>query len=70
MSNKRFESGTCIMCEKHADELCQDFVCRGCHVSCSWEDCVTGTFNAEMMLRNGHDPEYVSYIYPDAKIGR
>lgn len=58
----------CFMCLLLFKELCQDDVCRNCHTSVTWDDCTSGTWNAKILLQNGHTKEEVLAIYPDAKI--
>jgi len=58
----------CQVCGNEADEYCHDGTCRSCHVSVSWEDCVTGTWNARMMIKNGHTVEYAKQLYPEASL--
>lgn len=38
----------CVMCEKPAEELCGDQVCRDCHKSLSFEECVSGEWAREL----------------------
>lgn len=59
----------CPTCQKPCDETCPDGLCRACHVSCSWEDCVDGTFNARTMLEGGtRTREQLLELYPKARI--
>lgn len=57
-----------MLCGKKAKELCNDLVCRKCHVSVSFEDCVDGTWSARMRIAAGVPREFVKKIYPEAKI--
>jgi hypothetical protein len=69
-------AGSCNLCGKEADELCPDGNCRDCHKALSWEDCVTGTWNARRFLKvplaPGLSPEdlisMVKQMYPDAQV--
>jgi hypothetical protein len=58
----------CAGCSKPKKELCSDDRCKECHVSCSWEDCTDGTWNARMLLSTGHPREEVKWLYPEARI--
>jgi len=58
----------CNMCEKEVKEICRDFICKDCHVSLSWEECNTGTFNARYLLKNGYDRDLLKKLYPNADI--
>ena len=59
---------TCEICNTEVDEVCGDGVCKECHVSVSWEDCITKTFQAKTLLHMGRTKEYVKELYPNAKI--
>ena len=43
----------CVNCGKEVDEVCGDGFCRDCHVSISWEDCVSGAWVKRNMERMG-----------------
>lgn len=58
----------CQICGATAVELCHDGTCRPCHKTCSWEECVTRTYDARIALRNSIDPERVREMYPDADL--
>lgn len=66
----------CELCNQESEELCNDLVCRACHVSISFDDCVSGTYSAKVLLNlwqaSGIDPkvarEHIKKLYPDAKI--
>lgn len=56
----------CNICGKETDELCHDLVCRECHISVSWEDCVNRTFDAEIALRGGMSLTMAKEWFPNA----
>lgn len=57
------------MCNKPAEELCNDGVCRGCHVSLSFEDCVDGTWSAAMARRlGGRSEATIREMFPKARV--
>jgi len=60
----------CALCGKETaeEDLCPDLVCRGCHVSVSFEDCCDGTWAAKNDLRMGVPVELVKKIHPNARI--
>ena len=58
----------CQLCGKTADEYCPDGNCRACHISLTFEECVSKTWNARMLLRNGHSREEVLELYPLADV--
>jgi len=66
----------CVNCGEWVTEVCGDGYCRNCHKSCSWEDCLTQTFQARsnlaLAMRTGmtekEAKEWVKTIYPNAKI--
>ena len=66
----------CVSCKKEVKEVCADGYCRACHVSCSWEDCVTQNFEAKGILNNTPPSQrvevkaFLKKIYPHAKILR
>ena len=62
--------GPCGECNAVVDEVCPDYFCRACHVNCSFEDCVTKTYAAAVLLHGGHSEEYVRLLHPDADIER
>lgn len=62
--------GICSLCDKHADERCNDDACRPCHKSLSFEDCVSGTWNAAASMRLGYSPERLREMYPAANLER
>lgn len=41
---------------------------KECHVSLTFEECKSGTFNAKIALSMGHDRDYIKKLYPDAGI--
>jgi hypothetical protein len=57
----------CNICDKPAEELCQDGVCRRCHVSLSFEDCTDGTFSAAASRRLGRSEEQIKEMFPSAR---
>lgn len=56
----------CTMCGKETDELCSGLVCRSCHVSVSWDDCVNRTFDAALAVRGGMSLKVARDWFPDA----
>lgn len=58
----------CSNCNKNVKEVCLDGYCRKCHVSLSFEDCVSGTFNARILLSSGYDRQFIKKIYPKSNI--
>ncbi len=66
----------CTHCGRKVREVCGDGYCRACHVTCSWEDCVTKTFEARTNLRlyvaTGISREealkMVKETYPEARL--
>ena len=67
MSRKKYP-GRCEICGKQADDLCPDLACKACHKSVSWEECSSGTFNARILISNGHPRKEFKKLYPDADI--
>ena len=58
----------CDGCFKEAEELCGGLMCRECHVSLTFEDCVDGTYSVGVLLKEkSHSNEDLKEIYPDAK---
>ena len=57
--------GKCNMCNTENVKLCYDLVCKECHVSCSWESCITGSFNAGYFGMNGHSEKEIKAAYPN-----
>jgi len=47
------ETGTCVNCGALDVEVCWDGYCRQCHVSLSFEDCVSGRWNYEQRAAAG-----------------
>lgn len=47
----------CDLCGKYDVELCNDCVCRSCHKSLTFEDCVSGRWTARMRAQLGLPPE-------------
>ncbi|MBU1082605.1 MAG: hypothetical protein KKB59_19115 [Spirochaetes bacterium] len=39
----------CDGCKQEVDEVCNGNHCKACHVSVSWEDCTSGTFDARIL---------------------
>lgn len=68
----------CVKCGREVAEVCGGGYCRDCHVSVSWEDCITGAFEARNNLRlyvsAGVSREealrLVRKTYPEANLGR
>lgn len=58
----------CDICKQPAAEVCHDGVCRSCHKSVTWDDCVTGTWNARKLLSLGRTRDEILKLYPDARI--
>ena len=66
----------CDNCGEEVDEVCGGGYCRKWHVSCSWEDCITGTFEArihyntlrQMGYNKKQAKESTLSIYPAAKL--
>lgn len=70
----------CVSCGKRVKEVCGDGYCRNCHVSTSWEDCITNTSvakrNLQMELEAGvalgiprlEIIKNIKSIYPAAKL--
>jgi len=48
--------GKCSSCGRDATERCKDDYCRECHVSCSWESCIDGTWANEIRAKAGLPP--------------
>lgn len=46
----------CEQCGRVADELCADGYCRDCHVSLSFEDCVSGEWVRRVRRSAGLQP--------------
>lgn len=67
----------CVNCGSWVKEVCGDGYCRDCHKSCSWEDCITDTFQARTNyalalgagLSKKEAKEFVKSIYPNAQYG-
>lgn len=55
-SNRELYPGICASCGCDVDERCQDGYCRSCHVSCSWEACLDGTWANEFRIASGLPP--------------
>jgi hypothetical protein len=60
----------CFNCGKDAEEVCPDGACKPCHVSVTWEDCLTKTFNARKALAEGHPRDLVKQMFPEADWNR
>jgi len=58
------------MCGKETDELCSGLVCRDCHVSVSWDDCVNRTFDADLALKGGMSLEMAKEWFPSADFNK
>lgn len=41
----------CVKCEKTVEEVCGGGYCPDCHISLSWEDCITDTSVARNNLK-------------------
>lgn len=64
------EVGECSICKNLNVELCNQLVCRDCHVSLTWEDCMDGSDNVAISLSVVDSPErrgVLKRCYPDAK---
>lgn len=61
--------GDCRLCEAKNVECCVDGNCRACHISCSWEDCMDGTWNVASMVSRRTAPaiEGLKSLYPHAR---
>ena len=59
---------TCEICHTEVNKVCGDGVCKECHVSVSWEDCISRTFTAKVILNEGFTKNYVKRTYPNANI--
>ena len=59
---------TCEICNTEVDEVCGDGVCKYCHTTISWEDCITGTFTAKVLLAEGIPKDYIKRTYHNANI--
>lgn len=56
----------CGLCKHQVTEVCPDGMCRNCHKSLPWDDCIDGTTNANALLnRLGHSEEEVRKMYPN-----
>lgn len=53
---------------KETEELCGDGFCRDCHVSLSFEDCVSGRWVAQMNIQNGWPVSRLKKLYPRAEL--
>ena len=62
--------GDCNLCHRPVDERCNDDVCRACHKSLSFEDCVDGTWSAAASRRLGYSEERLREMYPAADLER
>lgn len=49
---KNAELQTCSICGKSAEEVCRDLVCRECHESLSFEECVNGSWTKEYIKKH------------------
>ncbi len=58
----------CRDCHKEVNEVCGDGYCRNCHVSLSFEDCMDGTFTANILKNMGTPVKYIKTAYPKARI--
>ncbi len=45
--------GKCGLCGKRRRELCGDLVCRSCHKSLTFEECVSGEWTKKQWLAAG-----------------
>ena len=54
--------------EREEQDLCGDGFCRDCHVSLSFEDCVSGAWLARQNLRMGTPLEMVKKMFPNVKL--
>lgn len=57
----------CKSCNKKVNIVCKDGFCRNCHKTCSFNDCVTSTFEAKNLLKFRSKDEILK-IYPNAQI--
>lgn len=56
----------CNICREEVEETCGDGNCRACHVSVPWDDCVDGTWTANVLLNKlGRTEEQVRAEYPN-----
>jgi hypothetical protein len=39
----------CLLCNKEVTEVCNDLVCRTCHVSLDFDECKSGEFNRKYL---------------------
>jgi len=58
----------CDNCHQEVDKTCPDGFCKNCHVSVTWEDCITRTFEAKNLLNMGMSIDLVKKSFPKAKI--
>ncbi len=66
----------CKNCNEEVDNVCRDGFCRECHVSITWDECVSRTFEARLCLEQYRKigiPEKeartkAKEVYPNAKI--
>jgi len=58
----------CVICKTKVDEVCQDGVCRPCHKSISFKDCMNHTWDANLALKAGIPLRMVKELYPNAEI--
>lgn len=58
----------CDCCGKKARVMCKSGVCKKCHISCSWKDCIDGTYVAKIMLKGGYTKKEIKSYYPKARI--
>lgn len=68
MTKYEFGVNKCGGCGKKTTKLCDDGWCKKCHQSCSWEACVTGTWNANVGRLLGRSKKSLKKQYPKAKI--
>jgi LRP1 type putative zinc finger protein len=44
---------TCQLCGEQSSELCNDLICRTCHKSVSFEECVSGAWERRVRQAAG-----------------
>lgn len=58
----------CESCGNDVTEVCRDGYCRKCHVDLSFEDCMDGTYTANILKKGGMPLEYIKRAYPNARV--
>lgn len=54
--NERQVKQRCVLCSQPANELCGDGVCRACHKSLTFEECVDGSWADRQRAAYGLPP--------------